>query len=133
MSCENFDCMVMGSIAGLVSSPMFSVYAATKAALCRFIESINIELNNDFELSTLLQQFSSMENLVVLDDNRFNIYPLNAFADNKDEVFIGRIRRDYSVPYGLNIWVVADNIRKGAASNAVQILEKLINQKEEQI
>ncbi len=90
-------------------------------------ESINIELKNDFELDKLLQQFSAMENLVVLDDTKFNIYPLNGFADNKDEVFIGRIRRDYSVPYGLNIWVVADNIRKGAASNAVQILERLIN------
>ena len=90
-------------------------------------ESINIELKTDFELDTLLQQFSAMENLVVLDDTRFNIYPLNGFADDKDEVFIGRIRRDYSVPYGLNIWVVADNIRKGAASNAVQILEKLLN------
>ena len=90
-------------------------------------ETINIELKTDFELETLLQQFSAMENLVVLDDTRFNIYPLNGFADDKDEVFIGRIRRDYSVPYGLNIWVVADNIRKGAASNAVQILEKLLN------
>ncbi len=90
-------------------------------------ESINIELKNDFELDKLLQQFSAMENLVVLDDSRFNIYPLNGFANDKDEVFIGRIRRDYSVPYGLNIWVVADNIRKGAATNAVQILEKLLN------
>ncbi len=90
-------------------------------------ESINIELKKDFELTTLLQQFSAMENLVVLDDTRFNIYPLNGFANDKDEVFVGRIRRDYSVPYGLNIWVVADNIRKGAASNAVQILERLLN------
>ena len=90
-------------------------------------EAINIELKTDFEMATLLQQFSAMENLVVLDDTRFNIYPLNGFANDKDEVFIGRIRRDYSVPYGLNIWVVADNIRKGAATNAVQILERLIN------
>ena len=90
-------------------------------------EAINIELKTDFEMATLLQQFSAMENLVVLDDTRFNIYPLNGFANDKDEVFIGRIRRDYSVPYGLNIWVVADNIRKGAATNAVQILERLLN------
>ena len=90
-------------------------------------ESINIELKTDFEMATLLQQFSAMENLVVLDDTRFNIYPLNGFANDKDEVFIGRIRRDYSVPYGLNIWIVADNIRKGAATNAVQILERLLN------
>ena len=90
-------------------------------------EAINIELKTDFEMATLLQQFSDMENLVILDDTRFNIYPLNGFANDKDEVFIGRIRRDYSVPYGLNIWVVADNIRKGAATNAVQILEKLLD------
>ena len=55
-----------------------------------------------------------------------NKYPLATNANGYDEVFVGRIRRDYSVKYGLNIWVVADNIRKGAASNAVQIVEKLV-------
>ena len=54
------------------------------------------------------------------------MYPLNTFANGKDEVFVGRIRKDESVPFGINMWVVADNIRKGAASNAVQILERLL-------
>lgn len=90
-------------------------------------ESINIELENDFDIAVLRQQLATFPGIVVLDAPNLNIYPLNSFADNKDEVFVGRIRRDNSVQYGLNIWVVADNIRKGAASNAVQILEKLIN------
>ena len=55
-----------------------------------------------------------------------NIYPINTFVDGKDEVFVGIIRRDFSVKNGLNIWCVADNIRKGAATNAVQILEELL-------
>ena len=89
-------------------------------------ESINIQLENDFDIETLKQQLAAFDNIVVLDDTRFNIYPLNAFANDKDEVFIGRIRKDDSIENGINIWVVADNIRKGAASNAIQILEKLI-------
>ena len=89
-------------------------------------ESINIQLENDFDLQTLKQQLAHFDGIVVLDDTTFNIYPLNAFAEGKDEVFVGRIRKDDSTKYGVNMWVVADNIRKGAASNAVQILERLI-------
>ena len=89
-------------------------------------ESINVELNSPFDLKDLKQNLSVAENIVVLDEPKFNIYPLNAFADGKDYVFVGRIRKDYSVENGINMWVVADNIRKGAASNAVQILEKII-------
>ena len=89
-------------------------------------ESINVELNSPFDLKDLKQDLSVAENIVVLDEPKFNIYPLNAFADGKDYVFVGRIRKDYSVENGINMWVVADNIRKGAASNAVQILEKII-------
>ena len=89
-------------------------------------ESINIEFENPFDLEELKQELSRFNGIVVLDDQKFNIYPLNAFVDNKDEVFVGRIRKDFSVKYGINMWCVADNIRKGAASNAVQILEKLI-------
>ena len=62
---------------------------------------------------------------MILDDTNKNIYPLPTFVDGKDEVFIGRLRRDYSVKNGINLWCVADNIRKGAASNAVQIALKL--------
>lgn len=90
-------------------------------------ESINVELKNDFNLDLLKQQLNLQENLVLLDDTKNQIYPLATFCDGKDEVFIGRIRKDNSVEHGINFWCVADNIRKGAASNAVQILEKLLN------
>lgn len=89
-------------------------------------ESINVEFENDFELKDIYQLLSISENIVVLDDTDYNIYPLSAYATGKDEVFVGRIRRDFSVKSGLNIWVVSDNLRKGAATNAVQILEKLL-------
>lgn len=89
-------------------------------------ESINIELKKEFNIQELVQHLNKQEGITVLDNNKLNIYPINAFADNKDEVFIGRIRKDLSVKHGLNVWVVADNIRKGAATNAVQILEKLL-------
>ena len=68
---------------------------------------------------------------VSLDDIQNNIYPMTINSNDHDEVYVGRIRRDYSVKYGINLWVVADNTRKGAASNAVQILEKLISENKE--
>lgn len=89
-------------------------------------ESINVEFENEidiYEAKTLLQ---NSENIILADDIENNIYPLARKADGNDEVFVGRIRRDFSVKYGLNFWCVADNSRKGAASNAVQILEKLL-------
>ncbi len=92
-------------------------------------ECINVELKNDFEISALKQELNNAENIVVLDDINKNIYPLPTFVNGKDEVFIGRIRRDYSIKNGVNLWVVADNIRKGAATNAVQILEELLKSK----
>ena len=90
-------------------------------------ESINIEFENDFDLNELKDTLSNFENIIIVDDPQNNIYPMAIDVTGHDEVFVGRIRRDFSVDYGINIWVVADNIRKGAASNAVQILEKLIN------
>ncbi len=90
-------------------------------------ESINIELKNEFEINLLKQELNNTSGIVVLDDINKNIYPLPTFVNGKDEVFVGRIRRDFSVKNGVNLWVVADNIRKGAATNAVQILECLIN------
>ena len=89
-------------------------------------ESINVELENDFDLydiKTLLQNYPG---ILVADNIEKNQYPIASKVNGNDEVFVGRIRRDYSIPYGLNLWVVADNLRKGAATNAVQILEKLI-------
>ena len=89
-------------------------------------ESINIEFENDFDLDELKELLKNSPGIVLADDPANNIYPLAQNANGHDEVYVGRIRRDYSVPFGINIWVVADNIRKGAASNAIQIIEKLI-------
>ena len=89
-------------------------------------ESINVELESDFKLENIIKGLNSFPNIKVLDDTNKDIYPLSSECSGSDEVFVGRIRRDNSVEYGLNLWVVADNIRKGAATNAIQILEKLI-------
>lgn len=89
-------------------------------------ESINIEFENDFNLNDVRTLLQHSPGIILEDDPTNNIYPLATHADGHDEVFVGRIRRDYSVKFGLNLWVVADNIRKGAASNAIQIVEKLI-------
>lgn len=89
-------------------------------------ESINIEFEKDFHLENLIQTLKDFPNLIVVDNPEKNEYPMAIDATGHDEVFVGRIRRDDSVESGVNIWVVADNIRKGAASNAVQIMEKLI-------
>ena len=92
-------------------------------------ESINIELNKNFEINDIKDAFSKFPNLVVVDDIKNNVYPMPINCANRDEVFVGRIRRDYSIKNALNIWVVADNIRKGAATNAVQILQEIIEYK----
>ena len=89
-------------------------------------ESINIEFENDFDLNELKETLAHTEGIILQDEPEKNIYPLATSADNHDEVYVGRIRRDYSVKSGINMWVVADNIRKGAATNAVQILEKML-------
>ena len=89
-------------------------------------EAINVQFEKDFDLEDLKSTLKQSPGIVVQDDVSHNVYPLSSLANNHDEVFVGRIRRDYSVDSGVNLWVVADNIRKGAASNAVQIVEKLI-------
>lgn len=89
-------------------------------------ESINIELEKPFEIEDIKKLFAEAPGIMVQDDPENNIYPLAREAAGKDEVFVGRIRRDFSVENGLNLWVVADNIRKGAATNTVQIAELLI-------
>lgn len=88
--------------------------------------SINIELETAFDLNKIKEEFASHSGLIVVDDPANLRYPLQSDANDKDEVFIGRIRRDESLENGLNIWVVADNIRKGAATNSVQIAETLV-------
>ena len=89
-------------------------------------ESINVEFENEFDLNELVALLSNTEGVIVQDDSANNIYPMAINASGHDESFVGRIRRDFSVESGINFWCVADNIRKGAASNAVQIIKKLI-------
>ena len=89
-------------------------------------ESINVEFENEFDLDELVNTLKSFPNIIVMNDSSSNSYPMPILSNGHDEVFVGRIRRDESVQNGINMWVCADNIRKGAASNAVQIVEKLI-------
>lgn len=89
-------------------------------------EAINVEFEKDFELSELKENLQKSSGIVIKDDTNFETYPTTLDTNGKDEIFVGRIRRDFSVKSGVNLWVVADNLRKGAASNAVQILKKLL-------
>lgn len=92
-------------------------------------EAVNIEFENDFSLPDVYQLLENMPGVKVLDNPQRNQYPMPIYAEGKDEVFVGRIRRDESQPKSLNLWIVADNLRKGAATNAVQIAEYLRKQK----
>ena len=92
-------------------------------------ESVNIEFYNEFEISDVVNLLSNYKGIIVKDDILKNDYPMPLFAQGKNEVFVGRIRRDFSQPNSLNMWIVADNLRKGAATNAVQIAEYLIKEK----
>jgi len=89
-------------------------------------ESINVELKKEFDLDELKDLLANAPGVEVIDNPANNQYPMPINCDGKDQVFVGRIRRDESVDNGVNLWVVADNIRKGAATNTVQIAEKLI-------
>ena len=89
-------------------------------------ESVNIEFENDFNLTMVRQLLEETEGVTVLDNPSQNVYPMPIIAEGKDEVFVGRLRRDESQPKSLNCWIVADNLRKGAATNAIQIAEYLV-------
>ena len=89
-------------------------------------ESINLEFYNEFEFEDILETLRSSPGLKVMDDINNNLYPMPIEAANNDEVYVGRIRRDHSVENGLNLWIVSDNLRKGAATNTIQIAETLI-------
>lgn len=89
-------------------------------------ESINVEFERDFDIKDIYEALKSSPGIVVVDNPAQNSYPMPIDAEGKDEVFVGRIRRDESIDSGINMWVVADNIRKGAATNAVQIAELLL-------
>ena len=92
-------------------------------------ESVNIEFENKFEIDTVFKILENTPGVIVEDDPEENKYPMPINSANKDEVFVGRIRRDFSIKSGLNLWIVADNLRKGAATNTIQIAEKLIEMK----
>ena len=88
-------------------------------------ESVNIEFKQDYVLDELRDLLAHSEGIIVQDDPAQNLYPMAITANERDEVFVGRLRRDFSQPNSLNLWVVSDNLRKGAATNAVQIAEYL--------
>ena len=91
-------------------------------------ESVNVELEKDFDLNEVRNLLSQAPGIVLQDDPANNLYPMAITAHEKDDVFVGRLRRDYSQPNTLNMWVVSDNLRKGAATNAIQIAEYLYKQ-----
>lgn len=105
---------------------------AITATVCRVpvtgghSEAVNVEFNKPFELSEVRRLLEQQPGVTVQDDPSRNLYPMAITSFDKDEVFVGRIRRDFSVANGLNLWVVSDNIRKGAATNAVQIAQYVI-------
>ena len=92
-------------------------------------EAVNIEFENDFDLADVKKLLSDSEGITVQDDPQNNIYPMPKFAEGKDDVFVGRIRRDISQTKSLDMWIVSDNLRKGAATNAIQIAEYLVKNK----
>ena len=89
-------------------------------------ESVNIEFENEFDLDDVRKILSETSGVTLQDDVKNNHYPMPLYSEGKDDVFVGRIRRDLSQPKTLNLWIVADNLRKGAATNAVQIAEYLV-------
>lgn len=92
-------------------------------------ESVNVSFSKDFLIEDILKILEETPGVIVEDDINNNIYPMPIRTKGKDEVFVGRVRRDFSNPQTLNLWIVADNLRKGAATNTVQIAEYLVNQK----
>ena len=107
---------------------------AITATVCRVpvtgghSEAVNVETERPFTLEEVGKLLEAMPGVTVHDDPSANLYPMPVSAFDKDEVFVGRIRRDFSIENGLNLWIVSDNIRKGAATNAVQIAQYVVNQ-----
>lgn len=96
-------------------------------------ESVNVEFEKQFELSDVYKLLQSTSGVCVLDKPLENVYPMPFISQGKDEVFVGRVRKDTSCINGLNLWIVADNLRKGAATNAIQILEHLVREKKKEM
>ncbi len=92
-------------------------------------ESVNVEFEQPFEVDEVRSVLAQTPGVIIMDNPAENVYPMPSFAEGKNEVFVGRIRRDESIENGLNMWIVSDNLRKGAATNAVQIAQQLIKAK----
>ena len=90
-------------------------------------ESVNVEFSQNYDLQEIRKMLEDTPGIIVADNPKENIYPTPLMAYDKDEVFVGRMRRDESIENGFNFWVVSDNVRKGAATNAVQIAKFLID------
>ena len=114
-----------------ILDPAIAVSATTVRVPVRggHSESVNVEFEKPFELEEVRRLLAETPGVIVQDDPARNVYPMPLYAEGRDEVFVGRIRRDSTVPSGLNFWCVADNLRKGAATNAVQIAEVLLQKK----
>jgi aspartate-semialdehyde dehydrogenase len=93
-------------------------------------EAVNIEFERPCPVEEVRAILKTAPGIIVQDDPAANLYPLPIHAYGKNEVFVGRIRKDFSIPNGINLWIVSDNVRKGAATNAVQIAQLLISQKQ---
>jgi aspartate-semialdehyde dehydrogenase len=91
-------------------------------------ESVNVEFEKDYDLDEVKKLLSESPGVIVQDDTAQQVYPMPLWAHERDEVFVGRLRRDESQPNTLNMWIVSDNLRKGAATNAVQIAERIARQ-----
>jgi aspartate-semialdehyde dehydrogenase len=108
------------------NSLLISATCARVPVISGHSESVNIEFENPFSLDDVLDVLGKAPGIKVLDDDMHSIYPMPILSHEKDEVFVGRIRRDDTLKNGINMWIVADNLRKGAATNAVQIAEEYI-------
>ena len=111
-----------------ILDPAIAVTATTVRVPVRggHSESVNVEFKRPFELEEVRELLEATPGVVVQDEPSKNVYPMPLYAEGRDEVFVGRIRRDFTVENGLNFWCVSDNLRKGAATNAVQIAEELL-------
>ena len=92
-------------------------------------ESVNIQFKKEFKIENIFSILKKNKNITIIDDIKNKLYPMPLYCANKDDIFVGRIRKDESIKNGLNLWIVADNVRKGAATNAVQIAEEMIKRK----
>lgn len=116
----------------ILNDETLGVTATTVRVPVRFAHcvSINAELGHPFSMEELREVLAKYPGIVVMDDPSHQLYPIPEDAEGKDEIFVGRIRRDGSLPSAVNLWVVADNVRKGAATNAVQIAEEIIRRRQ---